>query len=284
MRRIFALLFLLCAPALFAQTMMVHRTDDTLRLNLAELDSIQFGEESALLPLQVDLSVNRIGEVASEGIWRIELAASLFDAAGAPLLDGIPVRFEVDADDTLVTTEYGTTGSPSADGITASGVAYGGLLYPSRATNDTVLVSAVCDYAGEVFSAVRELRLPGQQLTAVLYVSPENYHLSWPLSGYIAVSAMVIVQDGFGNPVPDEEVLYNPQQGRMYEHQILLPDRLPAYHETTDEDGYARRWWIILLSEAFPDPSASTSTSTLAATLSWHPNVNIESRIVTIYH
>lgn len=273
MRLALAVTLLLLSTALFAQTMVVHQADSRLRLNLAELDSIQFGEESALLPLSLDFSINRVGGAVNGERWRLEMTASLFDADGDPLLDGIPVRFEVEAEDSLVTTESGRTGNTSEDGASVMGIAFGGLFYPSRATNDTVTVTAVCEYGGEVFRRSQEIRLPGQQLTAELSVAPSDAYFTYPYFGYAQLWSSVVVLDGYGLPVKNELVQYSPEEGRVFESPTLLPGVDPVYRTTTDENGEASLYWIVRYWDVFHDPMIFETSSRMSVFLPRVPQV-----------
>ena len=279
---VFTAIILIAAP-LCAQTMLVHYGRDVLRLSMDELDSLSFSEESFVSPTQIELDVTSEGEDGGGAMWVIEVAATLTDANGNPVADGIPVHFSLLGDIGSIVDGY--TGNMPLSGDPTPGVAYSQLRYHSQYTNETVIANAACYILGETREDSYTLRLPIQEASGSLIMSPSNFHFDQhvPNPGYTQILMQVYVFDGHNHPIANQSIHFSPQFGRVYDTETLLPQNPQSPYADTDENGVAERWLLCTQVEAFPDPTAPVNTCTVSVEVVGVEEVTIEPFTVFLY-
>ena len=257
---LFAISLFVFLPQVQAQTMMLHYGTDTLRVSMADLDSLTFSGSGPLSPTNVDLNINPTAIEGGGGTWNLEVAALLTDVNGNPVGNGIPVQFSIEPVGVAMISN-GVTGNPSPLGPSSDGYAYSTLAYGSRHTNETVTITATCFVPGGTLDATYELSLPVQQPYGILSANPTNYVFDETNPINCSIDLTTYIQDGHNSLIEGQMVHYSTQFGDVY--ATSTPGGNPDPYAVTDEDGVATRWFIATADDVFPDPASPMNNCTI---------------------
>ncbi|MCB2200726.1 hypothetical protein KQI63_15080 [bacterium] len=246
------------------------------------------------------VEVDNRGEAEDGGgaVWLLEVSARVQDSMNNDVADGYQVIFTLDNEDAHIGDGFTGNIGPITDNP-ERGVAFTGLAYHSRLTNQVVNVSAqvIRGSDGLLATDTYTLKLPIQRAVGVMNVSPSNFHFDQhvPNPGYAQILVTIYVYDGHQHLINDQEIHYSPQFGRMYDTATLLPQNPqrpyaltgPADYQSEvpddDPEGVCKRYLLITQVEAFPDPTAPINTCTINAEIVGVEDANIEPFTVFLY-
>lgn len=271
-------------------------------LDAARTDSVVANYDGVAVvagpPEYVDVDHRGEAEDAGGAVWLLEVSARVQDIMNNDVADGYQVIFTLDNEDAHIGDGFTGNVGPLTDSP-EPGVAFTGLRYHSRLTNQAVNVSAsvIRGSDGLLANDTYTLVLPIQQAVGVMNVSPANFHFDQhvPNPGYAQIEVTIYVYDGHQHLINDQVLHYSPQFGRMYDTQTLLPQNPQRPYAVTgsgdyqsevpddDPEGICKRWLLITQTEAFPDPTAPVNTCTINAEIVGVEDSNIEPFTVFLY-
>jgi len=243
-------------------------------------------------PDAIDIDIRREGFDGGGAIWDEEVSARVVDSRGNDVIDGYTVYFAVDHIEYAHILDQAITGNESehTSSITP-GVAYTTLEYHSEHTNQNIEIYAfVQDALGDLVSDTLQWKLPIQEPTGVLSVSPANFDFGDHEGDYGAFELRLEVYDGHYTPINGQLVSFSPAKGRIFktndinngvqeEFAITGPldfPLIPGAPDDPDQDGVANRWFLITEGEAFPDPSVGETQVQITASIHESPDSSVE--------
>ncbi|MFC2170364.1 hypothetical protein ACFLQJ_00130 [Calditrichota bacterium] len=269
---IIVIALLLPAALSVAQTMDIHRGEEAVKVSLTEMDSITFSSDTVNAPANLFVSLGKQGIDAGGDLWNAQVTVLVQDIYNNPVADGWTVEFTVDPD--IATLGDAETGNESLDGQITPGAAFGTLTYASEYSLDEVEIHATIALEHNSPSATGTFVLPLNDAVITISSDPENWNYRNMGDGenaVIQVSAYVV--DSHETEISGAHVRFFSTKGRFYTNAQGQTERMDAftgpdeYPEGIDNDpaGWANRYLIIPIGEAFPDPRILESLITVWA-------------------